>query len=514
MDLEFLSPAIFAASKTPYYVVIAASAIIILSYFFNVISQKTNIPSVILLIATGIGMHYGLDYFGFGAINDEIINNGVILPILGQVGLILIVLEAALDLELSKEKWPVIWKSFVVALLALLGSTAIVAAVLEFFIFYNDWDLAIVCAIPISIMSSAIIIPSVTNLMENRKEFMIYESTFSDILGIMLFYPFLDSIVNPEFQGAGAEFGKIFLTLIVSVLISYGLIWLFQRIKSQVKLFLLIALLCLLYVVGKIYGLSTLLLILIFGLMLNNSELFFQGKLSKYINHDKLNKFLHDFHILSLESAFVLRTFFFVIFGITISLSSLLSLEVALISSCVVIGLYLIRWIFLKLFVKKETSALLFIAPRGLITVLLFFAVVSDKTLGLGSLLNADDPVNGAAPLEIMNGVILYAIIITSVLMTFTLIKRSGDPKEDDLKEMGDGDLKEQEQIEEGSEENIEDTVDPESNSEELAEPETLQESAESELKEELKDAIEEDLDQASKDIDPEEFDDPEGGKE
>ena len=488
---------------TPYYVVIAASAIIILSYFFNVISQKTNIPSVILLIATGIGMHYGLDYFGFGAINNEIINNGVILPILGQVGLILIVLEAALDLELSKEKWPVIWKSFVVALVALLASTAIVAAVLEFFIFYNNWDLAIVCAIPISIMSSAIIIPSVANLMENRKEFMIYESTFSDILGIMLFYPFLDSVVNPEFEGAGAEFGKIFLTLIVSILISYGLIWLFQRIKSQVKLFLLIALLCLLYVVGKIYGLSTLLLILIFGLMLNNSELFFQGKLSRFINHDKLNKFLHDFHVLSLESAFVLRTFFFVIFGITISLNSLLSLEVALISLCVVLGLYLVRWVFLKIFVNKEASALLLIAPRGLITVLLFFAVVSDKTLGLGSMLNADDPANGAKPLEIMNGVILYAIIITSVLMTYTLIKRSIDSEEDDLKELGDGEISDQEQLEEGSDRTIEKSL-----KDDGKDGESLQE----ELKEDIKDALEDDLGEASKDIDPEEFIDPESG--
>ncbi|MEM7163062.1 MAG: cation:proton antiporter [Bacteroidota bacterium] len=494
MNLEIPLQFIFgAANNTPYYIVIAASAVIILSYFFNVISRKTNIPSVILLIAAGIGMHYGLDFFGLSTINNYIIDNDNILPILGQVGLILIVLEAALDLELSKKKWPVIWKSFSVALLALLGSTALVAFVLEFFIFNNNWNLAIVCAIPLSIMSSAIIIPSVANLIEVRKEFMVYESTFSDILGIMLFYPFLDGVTDPNFGGIGAEFGKVFLTIIVSVIISYFLVWLFQRIKSQVKLFLLIALLCLLYVIGKIYGLSTLVLILIFGLMLNNSELFFRGKLSKYINHDKLNHFLHDFHVLALESAFVLRTFFFVIFGITISLDYLLNYEVALIGICVAAALYIIRWIFLKIFISKQTSALLLIAPRGLITVLLFFSITGSPVI-LDMMSPSEEGSYLSPDVEKMNGVILYAIIITSVLMTWTLISNAKSNR--GLLPENDGD----EELEEGQ------IAEVEENSDEIQEQKQI--SGEREFEEDLKEDIKSQLkDDLTSDTD---FDDPE----
>ncbi len=494
MNFELVSTSIFAASNLPYYIVIAASAVIILSYFFNVISQKTNIPSVILLIAAGIGMHYGLDAFKQSEIKNFIIDNNNILPILGQVGLILIVLEAALDLELSKEKWPVIWKSFSVALLALLGSTAIVALVLEFFIFNGKWNVAIVCAIPLSIMSSAIIIPSVSGLLEKRKEFMVYESTFSDILGIMMFYPFLNSVTgSDEYNGVGAEFFKIFITIIVSVIVSYFLIWVFQRIKSQVKLFLLIALLCLLYVIGKINGLSTLLLILIFGLMLNNSELFFRGKLNKFINHDKINHFLHDFHILALESAFVLRTFFFVIFGITISLSYLLDAEVALIGVCVSVGLYIVRWLFLKIFISGETGALLFIAPRGLITVLLFFSITSSSVVGMMAI-SADDDVTQY--IQKMNGVILYAILITSLLMTYTLIRnaKSNKPEllvEEENQELGEEDGEEPELLEEESKSSVEEDIEKE-----------------------IKDQLEEDLGDKSNDIEPEDFSDPEGGVE
>ena len=58
-------------------------------------------------------------------------------------------------------------------------------------IFENIFDLqntvAVLFAIPLSIISSAVAIPSATGLIDHEREFVIYESTFSDILGIMIF---------------------------------------------------------------------------------------------------------------------------------------------------------------------------------------------------------------------------------------------------------------------------------------------------------------------------------------
>ena len=50
---------------------------------------------------------------------------------------------------------------------------------------------ALMLTIPLSILSSAIILPSIEDLNEKKKEFMIYESTFSDIIGIVAFYAVL-----------------------------------------------------------------------------------------------------------------------------------------------------------------------------------------------------------------------------------------------------------------------------------------------------------------------------------
>jgi len=101
-----------------YIFIIAVSVIIILSYFFNILSKKTNVPSVLLLILTGVLIKLGMSFFDIKAFNLF-----PVLEVLGIVGLIMIVLEAALDLELKKEKWTIIWKSFSVALLALVATS-------------------------------------------------------------------------------------------------------------------------------------------------------------------------------------------------------------------------------------------------------------------------------------------------------------------------------------------------------------------------------------------------------
>lgn len=382
-----------------YTMIIAISLVIIVSYFFNIISQKTNIPSVLLLIVTGILIKLGFDYFEVKT-GEQLFS---VLEILGIVGLIMIVLEASLDLELTKEKWPVIWKSFMVAMLSLIVCSFAIAFLLQLLLIDN-FLIALVYAIPLSIMSSAIVIPSVGELMEDKKEFMVYESTFSDILGIMYFYFLIGNLNNSVNTVVWDVISNIFITVVLSVIISYALVLIFQRVQTQVKLFLLIAVLLLLYSLGKQFHLSSLLIILVFGLVINNHKLFFRGFLRKWIETAPLNSILRNFHLITIESAFVVRTFFFVIFGITVDLDSLLNGRDLLISLVIVAILFGIRAGFLRFFRGKEITPEVLIAPRGLITILLFFAIPA------------------SIQVEFNSGILLYTIIITSVVMAMALI--------------------------------------------------------------------------------------------
>lgn len=385
----------------PYIAIIGISLIIILSYFFNVISQKTNVPSVLMLIVLGILIKQGMNFMGISA-GKQLFN---LLELLGIVGLIMIVLEAALDLHLTKEKWPIIWKSFSVALISLMLSAAGIAYIINAFII-DDFFTCIIYAVPLSIMSSAIIIPSVGGLGEEKKEFMVYEGTYSDILGIMVFYFLIGNAGADNAQLVVWDVvSNISITIILSVIISYSLVLIFQKMNSQVKLFLLISVLLILYSVGKLFHLSSLLIILIFGLVLNNHKIFFKGVLKKWLEPKKVKGILHDFHLVTMETAFVVRTFFFVLFGITITLASLLNLEVALISVGILAVLYIVRILVIKLFVQKDIIPQIWLAPRGLITILLFFAIPAEYQTDTFD-----------------SGILLYTIIISCIIMAASLV--------------------------------------------------------------------------------------------
>lgn len=386
---------------TSYNFIIEASVIVILSFIFNEVARVTNIPSVLMLILLGILLKLGLDAMGLGQIDFF-----PILEVLGIVGLIMIVLEAALELELKREKLVPIAKAFTIALFGLMASTWVAALILERFIPGMDTTSAWLYATPLSILSSAIIIPSVTGLRERKKEFHIYESTFSDIMGIMLFYFLTGNIEATEHNsGVGGFLGNLGLTIAISIIASYLIVFVFQRIRSQVKLFLLIAVLMLLYALGKKMHLSSLIIILIFGLLISNMPLFFRGRLGRLLHTEKAKSIYEGLHIITMESAFVVRTFFFVIFGLTISLSSLVSLQVALVSGLIILSIYIIRFIILRVFLGSDIVPQLFIAPRGLITILLFYAIP------------AEAEVAGFEP-----GILLFIIIATSLIMTFALI--------------------------------------------------------------------------------------------
>lgn len=297
--------------------------------------------------------------------------------------------------------------SMAIALVGLMASTYIAKEILQFFIPEMTSQQAWLYATPLSILSSAIIIPSVAGLREDKKEFHIYESTFSDIMGIMLFY-FLTGNIGAEAGGGSGLIGfslNLVLTVVISLVASYAIVLIFQNLKSHVKLFLLIAVLLLLYSIGKKLHLSSLIIILIFGLLIANMELFFPGKMRKYLNYKKAKHIYDELHIITLETAFVVRTFFFVIFGLTITLSSLLDAKVAMISILIIASIYIIRYAMLRLTLGKDINPQVYIAPRGLITVLLFYAIPESVQL---------DSFNP--------GILLFVIIGTSLIMTGAMI--------------------------------------------------------------------------------------------
>ncbi len=387
-----------------------------------------------MLIGLGIVINYVLR---FSAIEKP--NLLPILEVLGVVGLILIVLEAALDLHLVKEKVGLIIKSFLVALIGFSATSYLSALSLNYIIgleFLNG----LLYTIPLSILSSAIILPSIYDLDDDKREFMIYESTFSDIIGIVGFYSVL-TLIGPNSSGSLYEevFGSLILTVIFSIILSYILIYVFQKIKGNVKLFLLIAILLLLYAVGKMFHLSSLIIILVFGIILNNYKVFFKGGLLSLLKVERVEAVLDDMKVITAETAFVVRTFFFIIFGWSVYLGLLLNFKVVGIGLLILTIIYLVRAVVLFVFNGKDIIPQLFLAPRGLITILLFFAIPEELSAG-----------------KEFQGVLLFVILLSCLIMTQSLVSFKKKLKQTSLSEEADllGEGFDSDYLEENIEEN------------------------------------------------------------
>ena len=245
--------------------IIILSGLVIFSYLFDQFAKKSRIPSVLLLLGLGIGLHYATDYLQIKTVDFL-----RVLPMLGTIGLIMIVLEGALELEYHSSKRKVILKSFASALGLLVFTTGVITVLINY-VTHASLDNCVLNAIPLSVISSAIAIPSVANLTGENREFIIYESTFSDILGI-IFFNFMLNNSHPTPGAVMGLGGEILLTIAVSLGACLLLIFLLRKISHHIKFFLIIAVMILLYGIGKHFHLSSLILVLVFGLFLTNID--------------------------------------------------------------------------------------------------------------------------------------------------------------------------------------------------------------------------------------------------
>lgn len=383
---------------TTYTILIILSGLVIFSYLFDMIAKKTKVPSVLLLLFLGIGLKQIVTYFKI-----ETFDFLTILPTLGTVGLILIVFEGALDLKYETEKNKLIKKTLFSAVIILLLTTVAITFILHELTSYSYY-LCFVNAIPFSVISSAIAIPSAVNLSKRDREFVIYESSFSDIAGIILFNFAIsnDSFNVSAFASLGGELVMIFLFASVSCLL---LLYLIGKISHNIKFFLIISILVLVYAIGQSYHLSALIIVLAFGLFLNNSDEIRIPLFRKYFIYPNLSKDLVQLHQLSAESAFLIRTFFFVIFGFTIVVDQFQNIELIQYGLLILGATYLIRFIYLKFVAKVNINPALFITPRGLISILLFYNLPKEMRI------------NG-----VETGLLFLIILSTSIVMSVGLL--------------------------------------------------------------------------------------------
>ncbi|MGQ9846169.1 MAG: hypothetical protein ACUVQP_01525 [Bacteroidales bacterium] len=355
------------------YIVLIISFLLLLSYFFEITSKKTKIPTVLLLIVIGWALKQLAFFFNIKIPSVDYLVEGI-----GTIGLIFIVFEATIDLKFTKEKLPTFIKSILFSFLSILIFSILFAVFLNIkynIVFYK----AFLNAIPFSVISSAIAIPSTSNYRK-IKEFIVYDSTFSDIFGILIFNLVLKLENGNVIKNFTYYFLELILLLIISILAIIVLAIFVKKIKHHVKFIPILIFMVFLYHLTKIYHLPGLIFVLIFGLSVANFDHIIK----------RSNKYFSKFHIVLAEipmfksivneSTFLVRSIFFLLLGFSITISNT-NITMSLILVLILIALiYVIRFILLKVF-RFSIKNYLFLAPRGLISIVLFLAIPSTQRI-------------------------------------------------------------------------------------------------------------------------------------
>lgn len=390
-------------------IIITFCVLLLIAYLFDLSFAKTKIPSVILLLALGWAVKQGTKYF-----DVSLPDFSAILPVLGTIGLILIVLEGSLELELNKSKFGLIQRSVWGVLISTLVS-AFVIAFLFSWIGGHPLKQSLINAIPFCVISSAIAIPSVSNLSKTNKEFIIYESSLSDIVGVIFF----NFIVHHNSYGI-ATFGVFTLQLAAMILVSFiatlGLSYLLSKITHHIKFVPIILLVILIYEVSKVYNLPSLIFIMLFGLFMGNLDELKRFRIIQRLKPVGLNEEVQRFKGLAQEAAFLIRSLFFLLFGFLLKTSEILNTSTLLWSFEIVFIIYFFRAVQLK-WSGLPLRSLLFVAPRGLITILLFLSILPGDSI-----------------FTINKSVIVQVILITIIIMMISMLTTTAETKAEDEK--------------------------------------------------------------------------------
>lgn len=378
-------------------IIISICLLLLIAYIFDVSSPKTRIPSIILMLLVGWAVRQGANFLGI-----QIPDLSPILPVIGTIGLILIVFEGALELELNRSKKSIIISS---ALMSFVPMVILSFGIAIAFDYFSGVGLrsGLINAIPFAVISSAIAISSSQNLQNKYREYITYESSFSDIFGVVFF----NFIVRNEVISIKSftDFTiQIIMILIVTIIATFGLAFLLSKIRNRVKFLPIILLIILIYTVAKMYHLPALIFIFIFGLFIGNLDKFKRFSFVERLQPEVFVKEVDKFEELTNEITFSIRALFFLLFGYLIETSELLNTHTVMWSSGIFVGIFILRSIFLKVF-RQNIDPLLFIAPRGLITILLFITIPEGQQIGL-----------------VNNSMVIQIIILTAIFMMVGLM--------------------------------------------------------------------------------------------
>jgi len=354
--------------------------LLILAFLANRVFRLTRVPDVVVLMGLGVLLGPGL-----GLLNAEILGRAT--NLLGTLAIILVLFEGGLELDLRRtlRHFP---GSLLLACLAYVFTMFLVALIVSKGLGL-PWMAGLLAGAVVGCTSSTVVLPVMHQVEADEpvKVTLMLEASWGDVLAVLTVGLLL---------GLQHQDGPIALSLAHGVLTQVGVALLFAvatgvlwsrllPVLSEQHFWqvLTLSIVLVLYAGMEALGANGLIAVLAFGLTLSN----FPGVdpemrlLSTGTASSHMQRMLLSFHS---ELAFLVRTFFFVLIGAIAQLGAFRRHPWLMLSTLA--ALFLGRWLAIQAsrwawtgIDARGREIMLWILPRGLVTVVLAIAVASER---------------------------------------------------------------------------------------------------------------------------------------
>lgn len=350
------------------FVFLVAGLIILIGFLGSISFEKTKIPDVLLLLGIGILLGPVMKLIDPGKFTH-------FTEYFGAFALMIILFDGGMDTGIER-----LIKEFSSAvMLVFLSFGLTVCTIYAVLYFLMGWTVlnSLLLATILGCTSAAIIIPvtSGMSLKPGVKTLLAVESTLSDVFAVVLAVSLLQ-FISLEHIGIEQPIRHIASSFSIAIVlgIAVGFIWLkvldwFKGGKYSYMTTL--SAILLLYSVVEFLGGGGAIAVLIFGIILGNSNAIIKFlKLNLKNTLDETLKFFHG------EVTFIIRTFFFVYLGMILS-PDFIKPEMLYVSGLITLIILVVRYISVEAMgmidgkKKDDKHILIFMIPRGLATAVL-----------------------------------------------------------------------------------------------------------------------------------------------
>ena len=385
-----------------YQAILIVSCLLLTAFGVERLSKRTGVPSVVVMIAIGM---IGKPLMASAGVELTGVHASV--PLMGTLGLVLIVLEGAFDLRLSREHWRANFQALLSASVGVLVCAVLFSLAGVWLLKLSTYD-AMLLALPVSVISSAVAIPASGFMDKAGREFVVYESSISDILGILLFFAVLNSDGTATGIASSLAINGL-ISIVLGSICALGLLYALFRLSGHIRFVPLLSGLFALYALGKLWHLSPLIMVLMFGLILNNPAILARiGWFRNMVSSAAYADTVREFKSLTAELTFAVRGVFFVLLGYWTDLGIVGHWGAWLAAGVMLTGIYWPRhWLLTALKVPSRQT-LTWLAPRGLISVLLYFTAKE-----------------AAYPPEFLDGALMLVVMLSAIAMVIARWRQS-----------------------------------------------------------------------------------------